>query len=96
MTTPLPALAENRNPALKMVNIANPLAFCSTALGITPSRPLFPLSTNDLTREIENCTLVAQIRKMGYLHIFAALVHSLARGCGRGLLSFMVCGRDYY
>ena len=49
MTTPLPALAENRNPALKMVNIANPLAFCNTDLGITPSRPLFPLSTNDLT-----------------------------------------------
>jgi len=35
---------------LNMVNIANPFAFCSTDLGITPSSPLFPLSTKDLTK----------------------------------------------
>ena len=50
MTTPLPALAEKRKPALNIVKIAKPFARCSTDLGITPSRPLFPVSTNDRTR----------------------------------------------
>ena len=35
MTTPLPARAENRKPALKTVNIANPLEPSRTLLGIT-------------------------------------------------------------
>lgn len=35
MTMPLPALAEKRKPALKMVNIAKPLAFSSTLRGMT-------------------------------------------------------------
>ena len=35
MTMPLPALAENRKPALKIVKIAKPLAFSRMVLGIT-------------------------------------------------------------
>lgn len=35
MTMPLPARAENRKPALKMVKIANPLAFSRMVRGIT-------------------------------------------------------------
>ena len=35
ITTPLPALAENRKPALKMVKMANPFAFSSTVRGMT-------------------------------------------------------------
>lgn len=35
MTMPLPALAEKRKPALKMVNIAKPFAFSSTLRGMT-------------------------------------------------------------
>lgn len=35
MTTPDPARAENKNPALKIVKMAKPFAFWSTALGIT-------------------------------------------------------------
>ncbi len=35
ITTPLPALAEKRNPALKMVKMANPFAFSSTVRGMT-------------------------------------------------------------
>jgi hypothetical protein len=46
---PLPALAEKIKPALKIVKMAKPFAFCRMLRGITPSRPLLPLSTNDLT-----------------------------------------------
>jgi hypothetical protein len=49
---PLPALAEKIKPALKIVKIAKPFAFCRMLRGITPSRPLLPLSTNDLTVEL--------------------------------------------
>ena len=48
---PLPALAEKTKPALKIVKIAKPFAFSRMLRGITPSRPLLPLSTNDLTVE---------------------------------------------
>jgi len=49
MTTPVPALALNKNPALNIVNIANPFAFSMMDRGMTPSSPLLPLSTKDLT-----------------------------------------------
>ena len=49
ITIPLPALAENTKPALTMVKTAKPLAFSRMLRGMTPSSPLFPLSTKDLT-----------------------------------------------
>lgn len=49
---PLPALAEKIKPALKIVKMAKPFAFCRMLRGMTPSRPLLPLSTNDLTVEL--------------------------------------------
>lgn len=54
MTIPVPARALNRNPALKIVKIAKPFACSRTAPGITPSRPLFELSTKDLTVEMSS------------------------------------------
>lgn len=54
---PLPALAEKTKPALNIVKMAKPLAFSKMLRGITPSRPLLPLSTNDLT--------VREFRKVG-------------------------------
>lgn len=85
MTTPLPALAENRKPALKMVNMANPFAFSRTDRGMTPSRPLFPLSTKDLTDgKVDQRSERVRIRSTGlrvsYLQILAAFMHSLGRG----------------
>lgn len=65
MTTPLPPLADTKNPALTTVKIANPAAFSMTLCGITYlsvynsgakvlvtptlSSPLFFESTNDRT-----------------------------------------------
>lgn len=96
MTIPLPALAENRNPALKMVKMANPFAFSSTLRGMTymqnehmlfleefeertPSRPLLPLSTKDLTRRRQiSAESTPQVRRN--IHIVAAFKHSLCKG----------------
>lgn len=49
ITMPLPARAEKTKPALTIVKMAKPLAFSRMLRGMTPSSPLFPLSTKDLT-----------------------------------------------
>lgn len=81
MTTPLPALAENTNPAFATVNIAKPLAFWSTLRGMTPSSPLLRPSTNDWTgsrvsRPLSCCT--------GRLTYFRSLVAFLEQGLWQG------------
>ena len=105
MTIPLPALAEKRKPALKMVKMANPFAFSSTLRGMTymqnehilflegfeertPSRPLLPLSTKDLTRRRQiSAESTPQVRRN--IHIVAAFKHSLCKGWGSGVLNFI-------
>ncbi len=49
MTIPLPALAEKRKPALKMVKIAKPLAFSSTLRGMTYG----PFDANECLNDLE-------------------------------------------
>lgn len=91
ITTPLPARAENTKPALNIVKMANPLAFSRTDRGITPSRPLLPLSTNDLTAGVITVkpSHTGTNTLANNLQILAAFMHSLGNDCGNGLLSFM-------
>ena len=56
ITIPLPALAENTKPAFTRVNMANPLACSRTERGMTPSKPLFPLSTKASTESSDRET----------------------------------------
>ena len=56
----------------------------------TPSRPLFPWSTKDLTAHGGSGPFwVVQKVREGNSHILAALAHSLGRGWGSGVFSFM-------
>jgi hypothetical protein len=72
MTIPVPALAEKRKPALKTVKIANPLAFSNTLRGMTPSRPLFLLSTNE---EKIFAALVHSLGSVGGSGVLHFIVH---------------------
>lgn len=110
MTTPLPARAENKKPALTTVNMAKPLALASTCLGITCNDKMNNtvvlrmrvtyavepiVAAVDERRYYTSCQkVIHRTFDIARSHINAAFSHSFGRGLGSGELNFMVVEKE--